>query len=99
VLPTRSMPALTGVENSTQASNDPEAHKGREDGKARGNSPLGAEIDIAITVLILVTVTPGLLGESTAVIRQGRALLEETIVCLSVVWLRALVLDPMERMK
>lgn len=71
VLPTGSVPALTSVENSAQASDDPEADKGRHDGKTRGYSPLGAEVYPASAVLVLVTVTPGLLGESTAVIRQS----------------------------
>lgn len=95
VLPASSVPALTGVENSAQTSKDPEANNGREDGETRGDSPLGAEVDPASTVPVLVAITPRLLGESTAVIRQGRAFLEETVVRLCVVWLRALVLDPM----
>lgn len=71
MFPARSVPALTGVENSSQASKDPKADKGGEDGKARGDSPFGAEVNPATAVLVLVTVAPGLLGESTAVVCQG----------------------------
>lgn len=71
MLPTGSVPALTGVENSSQASDDPETDKGRDNGETRGDSPLCTEVDPASAVLVVVTVTPGLLGESTAVFRQS----------------------------
>jgi hypothetical protein len=71
MFPSRCMPPFASVEDGAQASNNPEADEGRDDSKARGDSPFGAKIDTATAVLVQVTVSPRLLRESTAIVRQS----------------------------
>jgi len=94
MFPSVSMPSLAREQHRTQRGQDPKSHHASDNLDDCSDSPFRAQVHPAVGSLVMIAITPILLRETAAVFRQRGTLLKETIVCLRVVGLRALVLDP-----